>query len=327
MSSKWRFWSIDDLANMPEPSWTLDGILPEAGAAVLYGRSGVGKSFLAIDWMLSVAGGHKWEGKAVHQGPVVYVCAENAYATHTRIAGWARLRGKPMPQSDVFILTPDPVLLAEPDAARDFLLALSQAQIPPPRLVVLDTLQRNMAGHDENSTKDMTMWVSGLQVLVEAFGRSTVLVVHHSGKDPTKGDRGSTVLRASVETVLELSGDRRTATLTCHKQKNGPEPRPLALAREGREQDGAFVFKTRGFDEFEEKVLAVIREHPTGLTMTALRKAMGGKDRVGLARLRRSLEALVSHDLVILDGTEFFPGGASDGPNPNTPPPSGAPSA
>ena len=305
MSKSWRFFSLPELQARPEPKWLLKDILPEAGAAVLYGRSGVGKSFLALDWMLSVATGTSWEGHPSLPGPVVYVCAENAWVTWKRAESWAKLRGRHLPMDQVFVLTPDPVLLAQPDQAREFLLALAAAKVPPPRLVVLDTLQRNMAGADENSTKDMTMWVSGLQVLLEAFAGATVLVVHHSGKDPTKGDRGSTVLRASVETVIELSGDRSRAMLVCHKQKNAPEFKGIGLARKG--SDTGFIFIKAGLDDFDEKVLAVIREHPAGISASALRKAMGGKDKVNLRKLQGALEQLAANESIIEDENKWWP--------------------
>ena len=41
--------------------------------AVIYGPSGEGKTFVALDWALSVATGRSWQGKQTKQGPVVYI--------------------------------------------------------------------------------------------------------------------------------------------------------------------------------------------------------------------------------------------------------------
>ena len=41
--------------------------------AILYGPPGAGKSFVALDFALSVASGRAWHGHEVRQGPVLYV--------------------------------------------------------------------------------------------------------------------------------------------------------------------------------------------------------------------------------------------------------------
>ncbi len=50
-----------------------------------------------------------------------------------------------------------------------------------------------------------------------------VVVVHHSGKDTSRGSRGSTVLPCAVDTVIEVSKDATTKVATVHlnKQRDG----------------------------------------------------------------------------------------------------------
>src|SRR5438876_11585251 len=72
-----------------------------------------------------------------------------------------------------------------------------------PVLIVLDTPATSMGQGHENDTHDMKITVDALKRLRRTFG-CTVLVIHHSGRDLSKGSRGSTVLRAAVDTELFL---------------------------------------------------------------------------------------------------------------------------
>ncbi len=71
-------------------------------------------------------------------------------------------------------------------------------------LIVVDTLARCFGDGDENMARDMNNFVGSCQSLIQWFPDSTVLVVHHTGKDAGRKDRGSTALRAACDTVIEL---------------------------------------------------------------------------------------------------------------------------
>lgn len=56
----------------------------------------------------------------------------------------------------------------------------------PVRLIILDTLARCFGGSDENAAKDMGAFIQGCDA-IKAATQATVLIIHHSGKDRTKG--------------------------------------------------------------------------------------------------------------------------------------------
>ncbi len=87
--------------------------------------------------------------------------------------------------------------------------------------MVIDTLARCFGNGDENATLDMNKFVKGTDLIKGTFPQATVLVVHHTGKDPRRGDRGSTALRAAADTMMELAGSSPKAlTLKCEKHKD-----------------------------------------------------------------------------------------------------------
>src|SRR4029079_9871616 len=63
-----RLLTDEELDDLPKPEWLVDGALPARSLILLFGDTGVGKSFLALDWAASIATGTAWHGRPVKQG-------------------------------------------------------------------------------------------------------------------------------------------------------------------------------------------------------------------------------------------------------------------
>jgi hypothetical protein len=89
-------------------------------------------------------------------------------------------------------------------------------------LIVIDTLAASSPGADENAAKDMGKVIEHCKQLHKATG-ATVLLIHHSGKDESKGARGWSGLRAAADAEIEVNrnGDNRIATVK--KLKDGED--------------------------------------------------------------------------------------------------------
>lgn len=218
----WRLLSVDELRAIPPPSWLVSGILTD-GFTVVYGPSGAKKSFLALDWACSVATGRSWFGKQTLHQPAVYVSGEGGGGMSQRIDAWATDRAaKP-----TFLYTINyGVRLMEPYQV-DYLA--EDVHAVGAGLLVVDTLARSMAGGDENSAGDMGLVVSRLDRIRMEYG-CAIVVVHHSGKDPTQ-ERGSSALRAASDAVVRVDSPQGTpeVDVTCEKQKDAQEFYPWML--------------------------------------------------------------------------------------------------
>ena len=84
----------------------------------------------------------------------------------------------------------------------------------PVRLIVVDTLSRALAGGNENVPDAMEFLVTNMDHIRAKTG-CAVLFVHHSDKDAAKGARGHSLLRAAVDTEIEVvdADSQRTATV------------------------------------------------------------------------------------------------------------------
>lgn len=223
-----EFLSVAQLGSLPKPKWLLHGLLPAAGLARVSGNPGSYKSFLALDWALSVATGRNWQGLHTRPGPVIYVAGEGAAGSQDRVKAWLKHNGVDDVPADQFLFLPRTVLTL--DVEWELMTALVEELRPS--LVVLDTQQRVSAGVEENSAKETSELVARWDWLVQHG--ATVLLVHHLGKDASKGARGSSVVKASVDTELTLTRPENAllATLTVDKQKNAEAVAPWEMVAE-----------------------------------------------------------------------------------------------
>jgi hypothetical protein len=75
----------------------------------------------------------------------------------------------------------------------------------------------------------MNKFVNGCYELRDEFPGATVLVVHHPGKDPSRGARGSLALKGAADTEFALTRSGDTRKLTNEKQKDAEEAQPITL--------------------------------------------------------------------------------------------------
>jgi phage/plasmid primase-like uncharacterized protein len=216
--------SLNEIDNMPPPSWRIDGLIPSHGLVLLYGRPGEHKTFIALDMVLRVAYGLDWHGKAAKQTGVLYIAGEGKYGIGQRIKGWRRehaLEGVDAP----FKLLPVAVRMLDPASIEKLKRTIDQVRGEVDfaiGLVVIDTVSRSIPGEDENSQEAMSMFIDGCADIQQHCSGS-VIGVHHAGKDLDRGMRGSTVLLGGCDTSIRVAKDEATTVLSVEKQKDGEE--------------------------------------------------------------------------------------------------------
>lgn len=220
--------TVADLMAAPPPRWLVDELMP-VGMGVIHGAPATFKSFVALDWALSVAAGLPWHGHDVQGGWVVYVAAEGRGGMGQRVAAWMKARGV----DDVprFRLLADTVNLLDTAAVAKVSRTLHQLG-GPCSLLVIDTMARSMPGGEENGTRDVGMLVAAVDAL---RGEETALIVHHDKKDGT-GERGSGALRGAADFVVGVERKGSAVTLKNTKMKEAAEwPARRLVVRESAE--------------------------------------------------------------------------------------------
>lgn len=219
------------LAESPPP--LIDGLLDLGTFAVIYGPPNSGKTFAALDMCAAVATGRPWIGRKVDKGPVLYVFAEGGRRIIDRLAALQKMERLPT-GAPFFRISSAVNLYSKEDVAAIIAEASAiSGEGAPLRLIVLDTLARVMQGGDENSGQDMAAAVAAVDRIREATG-ATVLVVHHTGKDASRGMRGHSALLAAIDTeiVLERKPREKIGRLRTGKQRDLPSDVEFRFALE-----------------------------------------------------------------------------------------------
>ena len=195
------------------------GWLSEGALSVLYGPSNMGKTFVAVSLAAHVATGKPWWGCKVRQAPVCYIALEGGSGFVNRVAAVKR-HVPELSETRSLTYLNLAVDLYDEQGFQQFCEALPDEDWG---LIVIDTLARAMCGADENAARDMGQFVRNMDRLREITG-AHVMLVHHSGKDTSAGARGSSALKAAVDSELALSA---LGTLSATKQRDMAISEPL----------------------------------------------------------------------------------------------------
>ncbi len=185
-----------DIKSWPPMVWRIKGIFPATGLAALYGPSGSGKSFLALDMACAIAEGQKWFEFRTHATTVVYVALEGEAGYRSRVMAWEQNRGGDLPPNLKMVI--QPFKLTAPQDVADL-----GVTVPKDSVIFIDTLNRAAPTSDENSSSDMGEILEGAKRLQQITG-GLVVLVHHTGKDQSRGARGHSSLFAALDGAVSV---------------------------------------------------------------------------------------------------------------------------
>jgi 5S rRNA maturation endonuclease (ribonuclease M5) len=274
-----RLLSTEQLRELPPPEPLIDGWLNVNSLAMMFGPSGAGKSFVAIDMAMTVGSRRFWHSNDVTNGLVLYVVAEGTPGASLRSTAWETHHRT---TSNV-TWHPGAVNISDPAWATALAEVVAELK---PVLVVIDTLARSIVGADENSSKDIGITVEHLEMIRNAAG-CCVLIVHHAGKDVSKGGRGSTALKGAMDTEIEVNGTENRITVKNTKQKDAAEAPTLHFKLEPVPGTDSVVIVQTGRVDPDElpnaafDTLAALRaiDVPEGVPSTAWRLAADASER------------------------------------------------
>lgn len=314
------------ITSVPSIPWRVKGVLPAVGLAAIFGPSTAGKSFLALDLAASIALGNSWFGHRVKQAPVIYVVLEGEGGFARRIKAWEQYNQHPLPCCLQFV-TEQPFQLN----LRAHVEALAKG-IPKGAVVIIDTLNRSAPDADENTSKDMGMILSGCKLL-QTLTQGLVILIHHTGKDETKGLRGHSSLIAAVDASIEVKRNDNVRSWTMAKVKDGADSDEfgfrLTIEDLGTDEDGDMVTScaieptteaasprtpTSGLKGNQKQVLEALLAHLSTSpllhyddALEIAKTALADKDsRHRASAAKHALDSLIKAGKIILDPENFI---------------------
>ena len=233
--AKTRVLRLVEFANSESRShgYLVKGLLQRGSYAEIYGAPGEGKTFVALDLAYAVAAGKPWMDKNVHTGLALYLAYEGAGGLVNRAKALRQHYG----DKDVSLYITGAAFNLRDLVGRAALGELIATLPEKPALIVFDTLAHALCGGDENSAQDVSAFNSAVQALIASTG-AAVIIIHHSGKDKSKGARGSSALLAALDTEIEIDNHAITPTKQRDVELGQPIGFKLAPLVVGIDEDG-----------------------------------------------------------------------------------------
>jgi hypothetical protein len=217
---------FSDLSENPPPKpWLIKNVIARDETSSWIAPPGKGKSALLTDIAVHKAGGIDWRGfHTKGRSGVVYFALERADLVRRRLIAHKlrdSLRDLPIAVvSEVIDLLNrncvDTILATIHTAEQRFACEVG--------LAIFDTYAKGIAagGGDEDKAKDQNLVQANLRRLFDRGCHIHIAGVGHTGKDESKGERGSNARLADVDLQVQIAGDLiKTATVT--KANDQPE--------------------------------------------------------------------------------------------------------
>jgi hypothetical protein len=219
--AKLRFRHISEIiAEKREPDWLLDDVIEANVLAVLAGKRGSFKSFVALDWAMRVA----------QTGQAVGILSGEGAGLDRRADAWIRTHAPDTELMDLPLFAIERAINLNSASDMDRLQAATDDLDKAPALIVVDTLAKFSAGLDENSNSEVSEYLARLSWAIRDKYECTVLLVAHSGHSEDARPRGASALMANPDAEYMISRQSPVAmnvTVSRERFKDCPAMPPL----------------------------------------------------------------------------------------------------
>lgn len=258
-------------ATAKAPIYLIDGIIEQDAHGILYGASMSYKSFTVLEMAHCICTGRDFMGhKVKKQGAVVYICGEGKGAIGRRVKALVITHGKfgrfkPI-QERVCIDSDDDMARLKSDIAK-----------LKPALVIFDTFASLVSNTNEQDNGAVGSVLNLVRDTCANDSGTSSIIVHHTGKDESKGARGASAFKMNSDFEFELkrTNDFNTV-MRCEKMKDGENFKDIHMSvikvdldiydddlKEStslvlRQSDGAGASQTHDLDDEYIKVLNML---------------------------------------------------------------------
>ncbi|MBI4377599.1 MAG: AAA family ATPase [Nitrospinae bacterium] len=209
--------------------WIIDRLIPKESITLVFGKGGIGKTWLLMDMARCIGEGIHYLGLTTIKTPVIFVDFENPLAvlnTRTQKLGDSQ---------NVYFWRANNEKIKPPklDSAdwEDY------KKLPKGAVLIFDTL-RASHGQDENKSDGMALIMERMKELRDMC--FTIILLHHTAKNSDKIAKGSTA-------IVDLSDHILGLTLV-RKKKGGQD---IVIDDDEDDEDTVYKFGVREKTRFE----------------------------------------------------------------------------
>jgi AAA domain len=226
--------------------WIMKGLFAVGETSSWIGPPGAGKSALLTCAAVYVAANKDWRGfRSKERCGVLYLAFERADLVKRRLAAYAKQGFEKLP-----IAIGDQIVdLMNPNAPQIILTTIREASARlgiTIGLLIIDTYAKGIAigGGDEDKARDQSRCLAHLRQVQEATGVH-IAIIGHTGKDESRGGRGSNAHQADTDVQVQISSDGPIKTANVIKANDQPDGVLLQFAIRS---------KAMGYDEDGDEI-------------------------------------------------------------------------
>jgi hypothetical protein len=209
--------------------WLVEGMIKQQTLIMFGGMPSGGKTYLAIELMLSIASGKPFLGQyQVKQGDAVFIACEGRDSVLRRIGAWTHLKNAGVDVDGAYISSREIVITAPETADISIERYVQEIELGgiKPKIIFIDTMNYSLGSSKENDANDMTQYFRRIaNGLISRFG-CVVTLLHHTSKDGAD-IRGSSTIRGALDALYLVSRDSAgifTVKNDKHKDRDKLEP-------------------------------------------------------------------------------------------------------
>jgi hypothetical protein len=275
-ASATKYTLLRDLQPNLRSNEIIKDLLPRRAFGEVHADSGAGKTAIITDMLLHVAAGLEYRNRRTVQQPVIYCALEGHGGIDNRVIAAAEEIGI---TDAPFALVKATDNFRDPEAAErvaSIANELVQTFGGDNPIVAIDTYQAALgAGGSDCDPAAVSEFIQNVQKYL--LTSCTVLILHHFGKDASRGGRGWSGLRASLDFELEIDNTDGLRTLRVTKSRDGSDRQPACCYE--------LIGREIGVNEYGEPVSVVVVEHLADQDVTKRGRRLTPKARSALNRL------------------------------------------
>lgn len=274
--SKFRAITFDQLDKVGEEhEYLVHNLITRKELILLYGASGSGKSFVALDISLSISRGVEYRGLRALRGGIVYQAGEGGIGIKKRVRAYRDFYMDKEERPPPFVMLPARIdLFSQEGSTGDLITEINAWKSTfdcPLELVVIDTLATATPGANENASTDMSTVLKNCERIQHECD-CAVMLVHHKNANGDK-PRGHTSIYANIENALECQTTERVDTE--EREDGSILNRPIRRLFVAKNKDGE---AGSGFDFILRQVKMGENKHGEAITSCVCAPPMAQSD-------------------------------------------------
>lgn len=268
-----RYTLSDMMALGPAPdAWIIPNLIPYPGRTIGFGDPGVCKTTTFFDMLVAIAAGEtSWLGFPVLKNGKVLIWSSEGdiWKNRTRLLRHIRVRNDVDPNTVNLSYCQTPIQIDQKEGWHFFESVIA---IERPLICIIDPWADFIDGN-ENDNLVVKQATKFLNHVIKTYEMS-IVIIHHSGKDPRNGLRGASSLKGWADSVIQFKKMDKYPDAYQHgfpkSMLAGSKPIEIVSDKLREGKDNLSLISVPSFSDIDDGIItfSVLRYHHVGPVQT-----------------------------------------------------------